>query len=107
MAYIVKNCPCYQDAMYTFDAATGETKLIEKHICISPGHGGYCLKCSDCVIKKVIEDCKKTQQQYADCLAEFRDKYGKDRDEEVINWKMGRSHHALVVLSYFDCDYKD
>lgn len=107
MAYIVKNCPCYQEAMYTFDAATGEKKLTEKHVCISPNHGGYCLKCSDCVIKNIIEDCIQRDEEYSKCLEFYRNKYGEERDEELINWRMGRSNQAMSTLCYLEREDKD
>lgn len=98
MAYIVKNCPCYQEAMYTFDAATGEKKLTEKHVCISPNHGGYCLKCSDCVIKKVIEDCTKQHINHymLDLLGH----------EERFK-RYGREELGIEIKNYFDIEDKE
>ena len=84
MAYIVKNCPCYQEAMYTFDAVTGEKKLTEKHVCISPNHGGYCLKCSDCLIKKVVEVCTKQHiNHYMLDLLDHEERFKKYGREEL------------------------
>ena len=97
MAYIVKNCPCYQEAMYTFDAVTGEKKLTEKHVCISPNHGGYCLKCSDCVIKKVIDTCK---DEAMNCDEQF------ECSECFVDTTCG-SEFANNLLKKFDIEDKD
>lgn len=55
--YIVKNCPCYVNY---------EDKL---HLCCDGQGEGECQDCTDCVIKQVIEKCKKKSGKCERCKA--------------------------------------
>lgn len=70
------------------------------------GQTQYCKECLkkqeridelENILKDIKNRCQEVQQEYANILEENRSKYGKERDEEIITWKQGRSYEALMI----------
>lgn len=58
--YIIKNCPCYIDMPLGIHDRV--CRLGEK---VKPDYKGlyvYCQDCTNCVMKQIVEKCKKVQE---------------------------------------------
>lgn len=63
--YIIKNCPCY--VQY-------ENSL---HLCCDGQGDGECQDCTDCVMKQIVELCKRTcEMRYTNYCLGAKKYYG-------------------------------
>jgi hypothetical protein len=62
--YVIRNCPAYQKELVTMDFKTGETKTTDKNYCINPFYPNTCQDCTDCVMKRIVERCRKEQEYH-------------------------------------------
>lgn len=72
--YIIKNCPCY-------DCGYCTSRLVKERGCIN---------CTDCVMKQIIEKCKKYIENYNDKVF---------YDEDDVKILMGKVMLSQFILS--------
>ena len=78
--YIIKNCPCFVEY---------ENKL---NLCRNGEGDGECQNCTDCLLKQIVEKCKKAINTYDN---------GEYYEDDVDTF-MGESIMAQSILDLLD-----